>query len=204
MNRTERRRTAYHEAGHAVINAVVGIRFRRVTIVPQVHLLGWVEQRRLPDIIWRNPVQIRRLILSCLSGGIAEKFARRDGQASGLAEDLDKAIMLVGQLPGCRTRQSRVRRFEEMHAGADVLVRRHWDAIGEVAERLVRDKTLSECQVLGICKETKWAALIEVISTKDGADFLLRRGVDPEFVARVQNILTEMRSRNVSSNTVYS
>jgi cell division protease FtsH len=177
MNRTERRRTAYHEAGHAVINAVVGIRFRRVTIVPWRHLLGRVERRRLPDIFWRNPIQIRRLILSCLSGGITEKLARRDGQASGLSEDLTKATMLIRRLPGCRTISGRLRRHIEMYRQADALVRRHWDVIGEVAERLVRDKTLSECQVLGIFKETSLAALIEMLSAKDG-DLLLRRGVN--------------------------
>ena len=87
MNRTERRRTAYHEAGHAVIYAVLGIRFRLVTVIPSVHLLGRIERRR-PFGGWvRQPrIQIERLILGTLAGGIAERLSRRDGQASEAAE----------------------------------------------------------------------------------------------------------------------
>ena len=91
------------------------------------------------------------------------------------------------------SRLARVCPSQVLYACAHVTSRwRHWDAIDEVAQRLIRDKILSECQVLGIFKETSLAALIEMISAKDGADFLLGRGVDPEFVARVQHVLTEM------------
>lgn len=191
MNRTERRRTAYHEAGHAVVDAALGIRFRRVTIVPSGALLGTVERRRLPICLWRvrrvrfPRTYIERLILDCLSGGIAEKFARRDGQASGLSED-HKAIGLIRYLAGCRTIGGRVRRYNEMHRWAKALVRRHWNAIHEVAQMLIRDKTLSECQVL---RAVKFAEFIEMISSKEGSELVLRRGVNPDFVARVQHIL---------------
>jgi hypothetical protein len=57
MNRSECRWTAYHEAGHAVANALFGLCFRFVTIVPSGHLLGRIEREQQP--IWRR--QPRRI-----------------------------------------------------------------------------------------------------------------------------------------------
>jgi ATP-dependent Zn protease len=153
MNRSERRWTAYHEAGHAVLHALLGIRFRLVTIVPSGHLLGRVERKRRP--IWRGITRagVRREILSLLAGGIAERLARRDGQTSGLAQDIDCVVPLIAYLPGSRTSSGRCRRLIEMHRRAEGLVRRNWDVIDQVARRLIRDKTLSECQVLRILKD---------------------------------------------------
>ena len=74
MNRNERRWTAYHEAGHAVINALLGIRFRLVTIIPSGELLGRVERQQLPigRRRWKRIPRgyVRREIVSILAGGI--------------------------------------------------------------------------------------------------------------------------------------
>jgi hypothetical protein len=149
MNRTERRRTAYHEAGHAVIYAALGIRFRLVTVIPSVHLLGRIERRRPFGGRVRQPrIQIERFLLGTLAGGIAERLSRRDGQASGLEEDEQFVLGLLRSLPGCRTMTGRVRRHIAMYVRAQRLVRRHWKVIDEVAEGLICDKTLTEGQVL--------------------------------------------------------
>jgi len=42
-SRSERERTAYHEAGHAVVAFSLGSRIKMVTIKPDGHYLGWVE-----------------------------------------------------------------------------------------------------------------------------------------------------------------
>ena len=107
MNRNERRWTAYHEAGHAVINALLGIRFRLVTIVPSGELLGRVERQQLPigRRRWKRIPRgyVRREIVSILAGGITERFARRDGLASGLRDDLRRVVSLIRLLPSSRT-----------------------------------------------------------------------------------------------------
>jgi hypothetical protein len=171
MSGSERRWTAYHEAGHAVIHALLGIRFLLVTIVPSGHLLGRVEREQQP--IWRGSptthAHVRRLILCLLAGGIAERLARRDGQASGLEQDRDSVVPLIAHLPGSRTLGQRVRRHIEMHLRAESLVRRHWNAIDEVAQRLIRDKTLKEQDVLRILRQETFAdALAGVILSDKG------------------------------------
>jgi ATP-dependent Zn protease len=173
MNRSERRWTAYHEAGHAVIEALLVIRFRRVTIVPSGHLLGHVERKQRPN--WRRITRayVRREIVSLLAGGIAERLARRDGQASGLAQDLDSVVPLIAYLPGSRTFRGRYRCHIEMHRRAERLVRRNWDVIDQVATRLIRDKALSECQVPRILRDEYrfWLKVerIKLLLTKQGS-----------------------------------
>ena len=157
MNRNERRWTAYHEAGHAVINALLGIRFRLVTIIPSGELLGRVERQQLPigRRRWKRIPRgyVRREIVSALAGGIAEGLARRDGLASGLRDDLEKLVSLIRLLPRSRTLSGRCRCHIEMHRRAEGLVRRNWDVIDEVARKLIRDKTLSEREVLKVLRD---------------------------------------------------
>ena len=43
-----------------------------------------------------------------------------------------------------------------MHRRAEGLVWRNWDVIDDVAGRLIRDKTLSERQVLRVLRERRW------------------------------------------------
>jgi hypothetical protein len=163
MNRTELRRTAYHEAGHAVICSLLGIRYEFVSIVPCKGLLGRVVMKRSP--IWRAPntpvsrKRIERQILNCFAGGIAERLARRDGRASGLSADWDAAVALMKRFPEYRTKVLAVRYTMRAHARADVLVRRHWSEIYDVAEMPLEEKTISEGAVLSVLrKEAEFAS----------------------------------------------
>ncbi len=140
MNRTELRRTAYHEAGHAVMCSLLGIRYELVSIVPYKGLLGRVAMKRSP--IWRAPNtrvprwRIERQILNCFAGRIAERLARRDGLASGLSANSSMAVALMKRFPECRTKVLAVRYTKRVLARAEVLVRRHWSEICDVAEML--------------------------------------------------------------------
>jgi hypothetical protein len=191
MNRSERRWTAYHEAGHAVTDALLGLRFRQVTIVPSGHLLGRVERTHVP--MWRRSprrffrIYARRIIINLLAGGLAERLARRDGQASGLKADLEIVVRLIALLPGTRSLNGRYRRHLEMHLQAEDLVRSNWHAIDVVARRLIRDKTLSERQVLRIVRAISARLRVEHFypqsagpcACQDGQTELHQRGDDP-------------------------
>jgi hypothetical protein len=98
-------------------------------------------------------MHIQRFILHCLAGGIAERLARRDGQASGLQDDRRIAVSLIRVLFGSRSPTLVTRHFKRMHARADALVRRHWSAISDVAEMLLEEKTVSERAVLCLLRE---------------------------------------------------
>jgi hypothetical protein len=182
MNRSERRWTAYHEAGHAVIDAVLGIRFLRVTIVPWKHMLGRVERRRrsigLPHKARQPRVHVERAIVGTLAGGIAERLARRDGRASGLAEDYNEECVLTRLLPGTRSRSGGARRLDAMQLRAETFVQHHWNAIDQVALRLIRDRTLKECEVLTILRQEKLVdALAGMNSSDEGVEYLLHKAV---------------------------
>ena len=139
INRTELRRTSYHEAGHAVMCSLLGIRYEFVSIVPYKGLLGRVSMKRSP--IWRAPNarvprrRIERQILNCFAGGIAERMARRDGLASGLGR-LEHGRGVNETLPRMPHERLAVRYTKRVLARAEVLVRRHWSEICDVAEML--------------------------------------------------------------------
>ena len=206
MNRTEQRRTAYHEAGHAVINAVLGSRFRYVTIVPSGKYLGRVVVR---DRHWRYRrlprAQIERAILIRLAGGIAEQLVRCDGQASGVSEDVDVVRRLIRHLPGCRTISGRVRRHIEMYRRADALVRRHWRIIDDVAEMLLRDKTLTESQVLAVAREeheleAKIAKLTQALLSEFAPDEVLSVPLEYDRVAaRIDQLIQVLPRKSALS-----
>jgi hypothetical protein len=65
-------------------------------------------------------------------------------------------------------------------------MRHYWDANDEVAQWLIRDVTLSECQVLGTLRVTNFAPLIDMMSLKDDVEFLLRGGANPELERRIE------------------
>ena len=165
------RRTAYHEAGHAVMCSQLGIRYELVSIVPYKGLLGRVAMKRSP--IWRAPNtrvprrRIERQILNCFAGGIAERLARRDGLASGLSADWSMAVALMKRFPECRTKVLAVRYTKRVHARAEVLVRRHWSEICDVAEMLLEEKTVSEGAVLSLLREeAEFASAISKLRAK--------------------------------------
>jgi ATP-dependent Zn protease len=153
MSRTERRRTAYHESGHAVIAWLLGLRFRHITIVPSGIFLGQVVMPPVRRSTARvSHLQIRRVILMRLAGGIAEGLARRDGQASGVSEDLNVALSLMRCLPGCRSMTGFTRRYRDMFKQAKDLVERNWPAIRLTAELVLNASTLDERHVRRICE----------------------------------------------------
>ena len=63
------------------------------------------------------------------------------------------AVALMKRFPECRTGALAVRYTKRVHARAEVLVRRHWSEICEVAEMLLEEKTVSEGAVLSVLRE---------------------------------------------------
>jgi ATP-dependent Zn protease len=71
--------TAYHEAGHAVANIVLGFEVTHCTIVPKDDTVGHVEH---PHPIWKYGLSVRRerttwgrrAIVTCYAGLAAEHY----------------------------------------------------------------------------------------------------------------------------------
>jgi hypothetical protein len=205
VSRTERRRTAYHEAGHAVVHALLAQRFAYVTIEPipihpetleQIAYDGVGPVRFLMGRVCREghfpegeppPEWVGREIITQLAGGIAERIYRRDGEASGELQDhlsvwalcsalLQRAAAQNGTDPQPPDEQAQAQLFDEFYQRAETLVRRHWTAIDAVAQRLIRDRTLKEHEVLRIQKHENFMdALIDVISVDQDLELLFHK-----------------------------
>jgi hypothetical protein len=84
--------TAYHEAGHAVAREQRGLRFRRVTIVPEDGALGMVESAGVPRWVYEETGSRHRIrgwyedqIFVALAGPRAERrvIGRRNHVGAG-------------------------------------------------------------------------------------------------------------------------
>jgi hypothetical protein len=85
------------------------------------------------------------------------------------------ARILITQLPGCRSINNRVKRHLQLLQRADYLVRHNWSEIDAVARRLIREKTLSECQVK---QQIEVSTLADVISSHASLELALCKVVD--------------------------
>ena len=167
---TQRTRTAYHEAGHAVISRVLRISVELVTIHTNGRTLGavaykaanryplgaaiqtemeWQERERPNEnlsypraIAPRNSV-LHAHIIATLAGSIAESefFG---GTTTGNSSDKYQIREMLSSLYACDRikRRKRLRR-----ATRHLVVRRHRDRIARVADHLLASNTLDSQQL---------------------------------------------------------
>ena len=82
-------RTAYHEAGHAVVCLVLGLRIERVTIVPDDESFGSTYYRKSS----KNTRDIEEVILSC-AGSVGEiLLLHHPGEIQALTLELFQDIV---------------------------------------------------------------------------------------------------------------
>jgi hypothetical protein len=149
MNRAERRdriRTAYHEAGHAVILYVRGFRPYRATIAPGVGIDGpYKGEVRLKhsELAMLIAPQLANLMLYELAGVTAQRrYSRiRDIEdVPGGSDDfaafgkhwMELSILVDGQCSDP----------DEFHVAAELLVRHYWTAIAAFARMLLERETI--------------------------------------------------------------
>ena len=141
QNRT-RERTAYHEAGHAVIAHRCGVRFAYVTIVPGEdslgHLLHHKWSRGFAPAVTVTPLMRERLesrILSALAGGLAEKKWSGRYNAQGSKADHAAVINMADFIGG----EGRVleKYLAWLWARAEAMIETWWPDIVAVAAALL-------------------------------------------------------------------
>jgi cell division protease FtsH len=98
MPRRERERTAYHEAGHAVLGMVIAGAdpVRKVSIVPRGQALGVTFQSPDEDRYGYTKDQLRARIIGALGGRAAEEIAFGE-VSTGAESDLDQ-VAAIGRL----------------------------------------------------------------------------------------------------------
>ena len=137
--------TAYHEAGHAVADRVLGFTSTGATIVRQGETLGragalepWCAPEKSPR---ENRRDGRRYVVVLLAGHAAEvefcgKAEQTIGGAASDLEQAEKTLHLLGE-----------RGLEPYRVRARRLVRRHRAKVRRVAEELLRQRTLDDSEL---------------------------------------------------------
>jgi Peptidase family M41 len=170
----ERASTAYHEAGHAVIGLALKMPIAFVTIKPRATYLGHVSQSPIHHSVgevyargsyrkpiadaskqdaFGNPVSEHTTdwhadVVMSIAGGMAQAEFSKDGSAwRELASSSDKRSVAFAR----RKLGDKARSIEEYEAECDKLIKQHWPLIEAVAEKLLKEETLSGVDVYGIC-----------------------------------------------------
>lgn len=149
----ERRATAYHEAGHAVVAYRLGAEVRHVTIVPDHDSRGHFAHGDLFCALGRGSdrANLERAIKICLAGPLAQKrFRRRSYCRRNGRQDYDCATGLARYLAGSAGEREFLR-YQERRTHA--LVEHYWNEIELVARALLERDELSGTEVKNIIEE---------------------------------------------------
>jgi hypothetical protein len=155
-----RRATAYHEAGHAVMALVHQRGFRYVTITARADSLGHVLFRRFsknfdPEGAFRySDPRIDRTIdvtVDCaLAGHIAEKRATGRNHWSGAIGDHDAAIELALYRCGSTEQAEAYLEWRRLWVRDKLTTGHIWKAVEAVAEALVESERLSHAEARAV------------------------------------------------------
>jgi cell division protease FtsH len=92
----EREKTAYHEAGHTLINVLLpqSDPFHKVTIIPRGRALGVSVSLPARDVYSKCPEELRARIMIAFGGMAAEKLKYNKAE-TGVASDLEQATRVA-------------------------------------------------------------------------------------------------------------
>ncbi len=152
---TDLEAVAYHEAGHAVMYVLYGIRFNYVTIEPDDKYLGRVHGQLKP---WYRPDidnshyvnhHTEAQIIGFLAGPIAEgMFTDEDPVEMNVivdGSDTDRATELALRMKGDGDAASEY--LDELYKHAEEVVDTYWNLIEAVAKALPQRNYLRELEV---------------------------------------------------------
>jgi len=96
MSDEEKRATAWHEAGHALVNVILKHThpLHKVTIIPRGRALGVTMSLPKEDVLNMRKKQAIDTIIMTMAGRIAEEFVTED-ISSGAAMDIQQATQLA-------------------------------------------------------------------------------------------------------------
>ena len=100
MDEEDRRSTAYHEAGHAIVQAVIDdgtMPLHKVTILPRGRALGMAMFLPKKDILGYSKVRLLSYICTAMAGRIGEKVVTGD-ISNGASSDIKQATRMARQM----------------------------------------------------------------------------------------------------------
>ena len=163
-------RAAYHEAGHVVIAAYFGIRFRNVTIKPQImddyirrgHVSWFDSQERWPDYSKASADRATdRFILVCMAGLEAERIHTGRKIRSGADNDYKTdSRHAVGRLAAYLPDNTSIKIYGEwlrLSARQLLSAPEIWRMVEAVASDLLKRETLTYKEVRNIITHSRIA-----------------------------------------------
>ena len=156
--------TAYHEAGHAVMNWKLGIHNKTVTIIPDSKFIGLcVSARSLvrfkngelntSDRVMPN---IEKKVMVLLAGPIAQRIHRKSSfRKDHAGSDWETAEKVALSVNGVGDIATAWLKWLELRTRASV--ERRWPCITAVADALMEKQTLSGEEVNAICLKARAA-----------------------------------------------
>ena len=194
----EKKRTAFHEAGHAIVMAMVkgGEPIHKVTIIPRGMALGATMYLPKKDQNHFTKTQMLAQLASAMGGRVAEELFL-DDISSGARQDLSTATQLARNMVcdwgmseklGPRTFGSRE---EMMFLGREVGRSQDFsEATAQVidaeVDRLVRDAYQTAKDIIS-ANGDKMKTLVDALFEKETVD-----GIDVEEIIKFGHILTEI------------
>jgi len=100
MDEEDRRSTAYHEAGHAIVQAVVDdgvLPIHKVTILPRGRALGMAMFLPKKDILGYSKARLLTYICTAMAGRVGEKVVTGD-VSNGASSDIKQATRMARQM----------------------------------------------------------------------------------------------------------
>jgi len=148
---TDDQRTAYHEAGHAVMHCLLGVPFKEVSIVESERSKGHITWN-VPMGYWHSGTsQTVECIMCLVAGWVA---GERVGQNQDAAEfDHEQACLLADQLTHNELKAEAF--VDAVHESAKLILQNlgFWTAVEAVAYALLVNHTVSDSEVQRIVRE---------------------------------------------------
>jgi cell division protease FtsH len=196
---TERRRTAYHEAGHALLGMLVpgADPVRKVSIVPRGRALGVTVQSPLADRYGYGAGYLRGRIVGALGGRAAEELVFGE-VTSGAEADLEQVTMIGRQMVGRWGMSREVGLVSALPAGDDYLP----GSTGAVSEATRQLVDLEVRRIIDECYSTAMELLGENRPRLDALahDLLERETLDEADAYRAAGFTVEAPSTNGHRN----
>ena len=182
----EKKNTAYHEAGHAVVAALLeqADPLHKVTIIPRGQALGLTMQLPLDDKHTYTRAYLCDQLAILMGGRIAEELFM-DHMTTGAGNDLERATALARQMV-CEWGMSRLgpltfgKRDEEVFLGREITQQRNYseatairidsEVQAIVSDSYSRAKTLIEANAKGLVRIAEALLEREVL---DGDDVMI-------------------------------
>jgi cell division protease FtsH len=159
LSATERRRTAFHEAGHALLGMLVAGAdpVRKVSIVPRGSTLGVTVQSPLGDRYGYGAGYLRGRIVGALGGRAAEELVYAD-VTTGAESDLEQVTIIARKMVGRWGMSKNVGLVSVLPGSADEILLHPSGAMSEATRQLVDSEVR---RIIDECYDTALALLNE-------------------------------------------